>query len=322
MTQFIVSRHTDIDRGRTLVWRDGVVLRWPSDTMAEIRKMKSRGRDGFQILVLGSEQRGLLTSILKTFRDLHKEYKGIRVDEIVPCPCEGCSSGNNTQHYFEFGNLTHRVEKGRQKVDCDKSLEEVDLLQLLGDLLIFERLDIGESVELKRGVNTTNKIKNIKIFLASSSELAADREAFELYFRKQNDSLPKDKGIYLKIVRWENFLNTMSETRLQDEYNKEVRDCDIFISLFFTKTGKFTEEEFDVAHDEFKNSIGVKPQIFTFFKKGDVKIENLTEDVNTLFNFKKKLNALGHYHSQYNNTDDLKLQFRDQLDNLIDAGKI
>jgi GTPase SAR1 family protein len=27
LTQFIVSRHTDIDRGRTLVWREGVVLR-------------------------------------------------------------------------------------------------------------------------------------------------------------------------------------------------------------------------------------------------------------------------------------------------------
>ena len=40
----------------------------------------------------------------------------------------------------------------------------------------------------------------------------------------------------------------MSETRLQDEYNKAVRDCDVFVSLFFTKTGKFTEEEFDMAH--------------------------------------------------------------------------
>jgi internalin A len=43
----------------------------------------------------------------------------------------------------------------------------------------------------------------------------------------------------------------MSETRLQDECNKAIRDCDIFVSLFLTKTGKFTEEEFDVSHQQF-----------------------------------------------------------------------
>ncbi len=60
-----------------------------------------------------------------------------------------------------------------------------------------------------------------------------------------NDRLRKE-GLYLQIVRWENFLDAMSETRLQDEY-QEVRECDIFVSLFMTKTGTFTEEEFDVA---------------------------------------------------------------------------
>lgn len=55
----------------------------------------------------------------------------------------------------------------------------------------------------------------------------------------------------MEVVRWENFLDAISETRLQDEYNAEVRKCEIFIALFFTKTGKFTEEEFDVAHNHF-----------------------------------------------------------------------
>lgn len=40
----------------------------------------------------------------------------------------------------------------------------------------------------------------------------------------------------------------MSETRLQNDYNEKGRECDLFVSLFSTKTGKFTEEEFDVAH--------------------------------------------------------------------------
>ena len=65
----------------------------------------------------------------------------------------------------------------------------------------------------------------------------------------------------------------MSETRLQDEYNKAVRACDIFVSLFFTKTGKFTEEEFDTAHRQFKST--GNPRIYTFFKNADVTMGNI-----------------------------------------------
>src|SRR5206468_1813954 len=95
--------------------------------------------------------------------------------------------------------------------------------------------------------------------LASSEELRADRDEFDLYFRQQNDFLLQ-RGLYLQIIRWENFLDAMSETRLQDEYNKEVRAADIFVSLFMTKTGKYTEEEFDVANQAF-HTMG-KPRIF------------------------------------------------------------
>lgn len=151
--------------------------------------------------------------------------------------------------------------------------------------------------------------------MASSSELEKDRDAFDLYFRQQNDRLRKE-GIYLEIIRWENFLDAMSDTRLQDEYNEPIRDCDVFVSLFRTKTGKFTEEEFDVAHGQFLETW--KPRIFTFFENADVKMGELPEDdVNSLFAFKKKLRELGHFHTQYNDIEHLKRQFRDQLDRLI-----
>ena len=87
-------------------------------------------------------------------------------------------------------------------------------------------------------------MKTVNIFLASSAELRADRDEFDRYFRERNDIFIKE-GLYLKIIRWENFIDAMSATRLQDEYNKAVKECDIFVSLFSTKAGKFTEEEFD-----------------------------------------------------------------------------
>ncbi len=157
-------------------------------------------------------------------------------------------------------------------------------------------------------------LRKIRIFLASSAELREDRDEFELYFRQQNDQFRKH-GFYLKIVRWENFLDAMSETRLQDEYNKAIRACDIFVCLFFTKTGKFTEEEFDVAHRQFKET--GKPRIYTFFKNADIKTGSAPEeDLTSLWAFQKKLKKLGHFHTNYDNIEHLKRQFRDQLDKI------
>jgi hypothetical protein len=48
--------------------------------------------------------------------------------------------------------------------------------------------------------------------------------------------------VFLDLVIWEDFLDAMSQTRLQDEYNRAIRDCDLFVMLFSTRVGKYTEE--------------------------------------------------------------------------------
>ena len=68
----------------------------------------------------------------------------------------------------------------------------------------------------------------MRVFLASSSELREDRDEFDLYFCQQNNSLVND-GIYLTVVRWEHFLDAMSATRPQDEYDQTIREV-MFLS--------------------------------------------------------------------------------------------
>ena len=51
---------------------------------------------------------------------------------------------------------------------------------------------------------------------------------------------------------WEDFLDALSGTCLQDEYNKSIRECDVFVMLLSTKVGKYTEEEFEAAFGQFK----------------------------------------------------------------------
>ena len=152
LTQFIVTRHADIAEGRTLVWRHGVILKWEDEALAEVSKTKLQGRDAFYIRTQGNNRKGMMTVILKTFRELHAEYKGIKYKEKVPCICEGCRTGKNKQHYFDFVNLKFRLEKGRHEVECDNSLETLNVMELLENTFVFEKFKEGHALQLKENV--------------------------------------------------------------------------------------------------------------------------------------------------------------------------
>jgi internalin A len=266
----------------------------------------------------GAERKELLSVISADLDALNDSFHGLKnlVFKWVPCNCKHCSQTTEPE-YFSQENLMWRKKNQRYEVECPKSFEYVDVIEMLDGIRVEQLPDWAKDDERKASsdINKAKVEKTIKIFLASSSELKEDRDAFDLYFRQQNDRLRK-QGIYLEIVRWENFLDAMSDTRLQDEYNKEVKACDIFVSLFFTKTGKYTEEEFDVAHQQFLSA--KKPLIYTFFKNAPVNLENISDEINSLLYFKKKLAALGHFYTNYDNIEHLKRQFKDQLEKLSD----
>jgi hypothetical protein len=153
-----------------------------------------------------------------------------------------------------------------------------------------------------------------KIFLASSSELEQDRRDFEVFISRKNTDWI-NHGVFLQLVVWENFLDFMSNTRLQDEYNKEICRSDVFVMLFWKKVGAFTEEEFETAFGQFK--VTNRPFIFTYFKNAPVNVGDVKpEEITTLWNFQKKLRDLGHFQTKYTNTDELQLHFNQQLEKL------
>lgn len=156
--------------------------------------------------------------------------------------------------------------------------------------------------------------------MASSSELKEDRGEFEILVGRKNADWVA-RGVFLELVVWENFLDAVAQTRLQDEYNKTIRNCDIFVMLFSTKVGQYTQEEFETAFGQFK--ISNKPFIFTYFKDAEITISNASKnDLMSLWTFQQKLSSLGHYYTVYRNIEDLKFQFSQQLDKLAAEGFI
>ena len=329
MISRLMVRKNHLVRQPDLCWVDGAYFEHGNSEL--LAGLMESGQE-IELRARGPQRKELISVIASDLDALNASFEGLRdkVRKLVPCICSHCRLSTTPESYEE-GRLLKRKQDGKLTIECPESYEDVSVLELL-DGLRLDMLPQWDKPAQKGPPSADDRYsaftegsgspppRTIKIFLASSSELKEDRDDFELHFRQVNDRLLK-KGIYLQILRWENFLDAMSETRLQEEYNEEVRNCDIFLSLFKTKTGKYTEEEFDAAHRAFKDS--GKPLIYTYFMKTIIPNDKrLREDLISLWNFQEKLSGLGHYHTHYASIEDLKLQFQQQLDKLIEEGKL
>ncbi len=310
ISRLTVRQHRFV-RNPDLAWEKGVLF--DLNTTAVLAQVLEDNPREIELRARGPQKKELLSAIAFDLDALNDSFPGLRNkwQKLIPCNCEVCQK-QAVAHFFEERELLRYREHGVASIRCSESLKEVDVVQLL-DGAKLERQPAAEP-----SVGRVGSPRTIQIFLASSSELEKERDAFDLYFRQRNDEHIK-LGFYLKIVRWEKFLDAMSDTRLQDEYNEAIRHCDVFVSLFFTKAGKFTGEEFNVAFEHFQAKH--KPLIYTFFKNAAVNTGELSKqkkDLMSLWAFQEKLSELGHYQTNYNSIEDLKLKFRDQLDMILE----
>ena len=146
-------------------------------------------------------------------------------------------------------------------------------------------------------------IRTIKIFLASSEELADERIRFGDFIRTLDDTY-EQRGFRIKLIKWEDLPKGNDDRPTQETYNEFVRQCDLFVSLFYTKAGEFTLEEYNVAKQTQRDD--GKPIIYAFLRvldKGEKEDKSLTD-------FKQ--NVLGnvkHYWTNYESSDTLQLKF-------------
>lgn len=295
MSKLIVSLNKYI-LNQNLVWHRGVNIEY-ENTHAEIIE-SYKNSDSFEIRLAGQNKNGLLAIIIEKFDEILSPYKNLSVEKMVQCNCRTCKV-DKEPHFFKYSSLLKRREKGVSEIDCEKEYEKINVIELL------------EGIEKNKNV-----MKKISIFIACSSELHEDREKFEIFVNRENKKLI-DNNIFLELNLWEDFIDSMSKTRLQDEYNKAVTSSNIFISLFSTKVGKYTKEEFETAYKNFLNK-GTPKHIYTYFrntKKGMLEIDK--NDFNNLSEFKEKLDELGHFYTRYEDSNDLLRLLKLQFDKIL-----
>ncbi|MEM9897423.1 MAG: hypothetical protein AAF789_13740 [Bacteroidota bacterium] len=161
-----------------------------------------------------------------------------------------------------------------------------------------------------------NQKPSLKIFLASSNEMKADRNDIERLIRSKNSDWQKLGRPYLDLEIWEDESEAMSRTRSQDEYNKIIPTVDIFVMLFWHKVGKFTNEEFEIAQAHFLQ-IG-KPTMLVYKKAcPEDELEQTAKDFQAAL-FKEDEE---YFHGNYDHFDTLALKLHKEIDRFYEQHK-
>ncbi len=130
VTRFIVEMHRYIEEQR-LVWKSGLVL-LKDEARAEVIERYNQRQ--IHIRVSGKRKKELLTIINHEFEKIHHGYERLQYKTLVPCNCAICQ-GTQNPHLYPLDKLRQRLSDRREKVECDKSYEMVDVRSLIDDVI-------------------------------------------------------------------------------------------------------------------------------------------------------------------------------------------
>ena len=144
-------------------------------------------------------------------------------------------------------------------------------------------------------------MKTIKVFIASSEELKMERLEFTDMLQQLNRIL-KPRGVEVEPVKWEYLDASMGPLHKQEEYNRELKTCEMCLVLYWTKFGEYTESELNTAYTEL--CAGRNPRkLYVYFK-------DTTAITPELQAFKESFaTKYGHFYCRFENVDTLRLHF-------------
>lgn len=144
-------------------------------------------------------------------------------------------------------------------------------------------------------------MKTIKVFIASSEELKLERLEFTDMIQQLNRIL-KPRGLEIEPVKWEYLDTSMGPLHKQEEYNNELKTCEMCLVLYWTRFGDYTKSELETAYSEL--CAGRNPQkLYVYFKD----TEDITPELKA---FKDSFaTEYGHFYCQFENVDTMKLNF-------------
>ena len=209
LAQFIVEMHKYIDNDN--VWLEGVILEKNKNTKAEIIEIPNKKK--IIIKTFGIEKEEFRSQIVGEIEKINRQYKKLKVKRLIPCICADCLNPANNTHFFDYNFLLNAKAKGALKVQCQESVKDVPLSELLSSIKIEQHLEnkqmntekqINVNVSVVNGNGNTSltdvKAKDIKISQNRSQEETKEKTNDKPKFDKQTED--KKKKFRRRIFWW------------------------------------------------------------------------------------------------------------------------
>jgi hypothetical protein len=181
-----------------------------------------------------------------------------------------------------------------------------DLYQriLLSLLKIRDRDKVNSSIELKNQSKVENYIefKNVrilKLLLSSPGDVSLERELVAKAVNKFNQDYLIDKGVFIKLIRWEDFAPQIGNGT-QKMVNRQLDAFDIFIGLMWNRFGTPTDLASSGTEEEFNDALNSwnkfnRPWIAFYFctRPATLDTKEQLDQKGKVIDFKQKLMNLG-----------------------------
>lgn len=328
LTRLIVKLNDNILDNK--YWRYGVVLNY-EDTYAIIREKYFENK--ITIEISGSNKREYLFIIRKALNDIHNDLNKLKVQEMIPCTCQLCNS-IETPFFYDFALLRRYESKQINKIRCEKSLEEVQVLELSADVKKVKLTDQivvceNQNAEILTSLNLDKLVfygekDSASVFI----RVATSKENFGLRDRDflTDSEIQKIKNKHtnyaiLDYYCFENYLfhpDNIEELKLSN-FDKLKYSADItkqknlkklhIISVF--KQSRNTYQEFRIEADKFRIKTD-EDNIMKYLDSDDLEIFFKSFSMKDHYN-KEMIQAYNLKHSELASTN----WFRSRIESLL-----
>jgi internalin A len=143
LTRLIVAMHEFI-LDQKFMWKTGVLIE-KDGALAEVLEDYS----GRQVTVrVGRQNKAeLLTIVCYELDRIHRTYKGLRLQKLIPCNCQQCRQATLPNSYA-LDRLRKFVEDGQKFIQCHSSYQMVEVASLLTDVNLSKDHLTGEKAQV------------------------------------------------------------------------------------------------------------------------------------------------------------------------------
>ena len=166
-------------------------------------------------------------------------------------------------------------------------------------------------------------VRTITLFLASPSDVAAERDSVRRTVDEWNQTRGRDRSTFFYLLSWETTVAAGFGLDGQDVVNTQIgNDYDALIALFWTRVGTATPraasgsiEEYERALQRYRNNEDI--EIAFLFKDAPVPISEIdVKQIGDLNALRSRIESEGALYKTFTHSDELKFEIGLLLDRL------